>query len=265
MFVKRTLLFSLTLALIALALPASADSRQATVKFDTWVEIPGMVLPGGTYLFVLADNKGAEHHVQIFDMVTRQLVAVVATDPDQLEKPREENVRFEPRQGPFRGEAVAEWFRPGSRVGERFVYQPGLMIGEATMLATAEDMDHPTVTVADLSTASPLAETPQLSGQSPDQMPDQIAKNNAPVTTPAPVESQPQTLQQNPSQAADNAPTTPTITAQATTPAVPDATTETAIGTPESLPKTASTVPLIAFAGLLTLATAAALRIFLRA
>ena len=111
------------------------------MKFDTWVEVPGMVLPGGTYLFVLADNKGAEHHVQIFDMVTRQLVAVVATDPEQLDKPKEENVALEPRQGPFRGEAVAEWYRPGSRVGEKFVYQPGSMIGEAT-IANLYDMSN---------------------------------------------------------------------------------------------------------------------------
>ncbi|SRR5579871_819820 len=259
MFAKRTLLFSLALALVALTLPVAADSRQATVKFDTWVEIPGMVLPGGTYLFVLSDNQGAEHHVQIFDGVTRQLVAVVATDPDQLPRAPEENVKFEERQGPFRGQAVAEWFRPGSRVGERFVYQPGMMIGEATMLATAEDMDHPAATVADLSAASPLAETPQLSGQSPDQLPDQTAKNNAPVT---PVEPQPQTLQQNPGQAADQ---TPTVSAQAAPPAVPGGTIETPVGTPETLPKTASTVPLIAIVGMLTLAAAVALRAFLRA
>jgi hypothetical protein len=259
---KRLLLLPLGIALVALALPASAaDSRSASVKFDTWVEIPGMVLPGGTYLFVLSDNQGAEHHVQIFDGVTRQLVAVVATDPDQMDQAREENVRFEPRQGPFRGEAIAEWFRPGSRVGERFVYQPGLLVGEATMMATAEDMDHPAATVADLSAASPLAETPQLSGQSPDQMQDQVATNNVPSAAVATsIESQPQTPD-----------TAPELNAQATSDAsqaqqaIPASTTETPIGTPESLPQTASIIPLVAIAGFLTLATAVGFRFFSRA
>jgi hypothetical protein len=265
---KRASLLALGLALVLFAISAPADSRTATVKFDTWVEIPGQVLPGGTYIFVLSDNQGAEHHVQIFDMVTRRLVAVVATDPDQLQQPQEENVRLEQRQGPFRGEAVAEWFRPGARVGERFVYQPGSMIGEATMLATAEDLDHPVQTTADLSQASPLAETPQLSGQAPEQFSDQVAKNNAP----APVESQPQTLQENPAQMPDQtqpaqaAQPAPTLNAQATTPQIPSgATEETPVGTPESLPKTATRVPLIAAFGLLTLAAAGALRVFLRA
>jgi hypothetical protein len=124
-----------------LLVPAAlADSKTQTITFDSWVEIPGGVLPGGRYVFRLTEASSDRHQVRIYDQVSGILVATLPTIPQQLKAPVEDTIRFAPRQSPFQGEAVVEWFRPGSRVGEEFIYAAGQPVGEATMAANTAEL-----------------------------------------------------------------------------------------------------------------------------
>ena len=68
---RRTLavIFSIVLSCMVFLPAALADEwNQATeMKFSEPLEIPGKVLPAGTYWFVLADNQGDRQTVQIFN------------------------------------------------------------------------------------------------------------------------------------------------------------------------------------------------------
>jgi hypothetical protein len=212
----------------------AADSHVQIVTFDSWVEVPGSVLPGGRYLFRENDVTPDKHQVLIYDYVTGILVANLPTIPQQLEKSVEGNIRYESRPGPFQGNAVAEWIRPGSRLGEQFIYSPGMTIGEATVPATAADMQPVT---ADLTAA-------------PDQ--PSAAETTAaaePITTPpaeaAPVNSQAQQQAAQPTTAQQTPDQTTPATSSSPAASTPDSTNE----EPGTMPKTASEMPLIAAIG----------------
>ena len=78
---------SASLAVIGVALlvsaPASLTAKttagnEATVTFDHPVEVPGMVLPAGTYVFKTADN---DELVQVFSANDREIFATFHVIP----------------------------------------------------------------------------------------------------------------------------------------------------------------------------------------
>ena len=66
--------FSIILASAVFLPVAVADEwNQATkMNFSEPVEIPGVVLPAGTYWFVLADSQGDQQIVQVFSATERR-------------------------------------------------------------------------------------------------------------------------------------------------------------------------------------------------
>ncbi len=231
---------------------AMADSKTQTVVFDSWVEIPAGVLPAGSYLFRLADSSSGRHRVQIYDKVSGILVADLRTIPQQLEKPVEGSIRLEPRPSPFQGEAVAEWFRPGSRVGEQFIYEPGMPVGEATVAANATELEP--VNAAGL-TSTPSAPSGESRAStesaaptaSPESSPITQTPETANATRPEQAQTQPTSAEvQSPQQTPPTAAPSPAATAPSDTPA----------DTTGKMPKTASEIPLIAAIGVCSLALA---------
>ena len=103
---------------------ARADewNKQTTVTFTEPVEIPGQVLPAGTYMFKLADSDSNRDIVQIFNQDQNHLYATLLAIPDYRIEPTGKTViRFEERkaQAP---EALKAWFYPGDMYGFEFVY-----------------------------------------------------------------------------------------------------------------------------------------------
>ena len=86
------------------------------------VEIPGKVLPPGTYAFKLLDSTGSRNIVQIFDKDQKKLYATILGIPDYRPEPPDKTiVRFDerPTGSP---EAIEAWFYPGDPYGVEFVY-----------------------------------------------------------------------------------------------------------------------------------------------
>jgi hypothetical protein len=112
---------TLSVALIPSAV-ADEHDKLTYMTFSAPVEIPGKVLPPGTYAFKLLDSTGSRDIVQIFDKDQKKLYATILGIPDYRPEPPDKTiVRFEerPTGSP---EAVEAWFYPGDPSGVEFVY-----------------------------------------------------------------------------------------------------------------------------------------------
>jgi hypothetical protein len=102
----------------------SADEwdKSTTVTFSAPVEIPGQVLPPGTYVFKLLDSQSSRNVVQIFDANQTKLYASLLAIPDHRLKPADKTlITFEERAADS-PEAIQAWFYPGDDYGQQFVY-----------------------------------------------------------------------------------------------------------------------------------------------
>lgn len=103
---------------------ATADERDklTIMTFTEPVEIPGQILPAGTYVFKLLDSNAGRNVVQIFTQDQKQLVATIMALPDyRLLPTRDTTVRLEERSAGS-PEALHSWFYPGDNYGIQFVY-----------------------------------------------------------------------------------------------------------------------------------------------
>ena len=104
--------------------PMMADQSDKATKltFSEPVEVPGQVLPAGTYWFTLADNESDRNIVQIWDADRTRLVTTILAIPDYRLQPRGRTViHFEERPSD-QPEAIHSWFYPGDNFGQEFVY-----------------------------------------------------------------------------------------------------------------------------------------------
>ncbi len=114
------------LALCALVTPSAmmADEEDKATKltFSEPVEVPGQVLPAGTYWFTLADSPSDRNIVQIWNADRTRLVTTILAIPDYRMQPRGRTViHFEERPS-NQPEAIHSWFYPGDNFGQEFVY-----------------------------------------------------------------------------------------------------------------------------------------------
>jgi LPXTG-motif cell wall-anchored protein len=126
MRLTRTLAITLTALFFfsTLCLTARADERDKTTRFSfpDAVQIPGAVLPAGTYVFKLANSDSNRHIVQVYDQDQMRLLATVLAIPDYQTDPADRTViRFAERPA-SQPEAIAAWFYPGDNYGQEFVY-----------------------------------------------------------------------------------------------------------------------------------------------
>jgi hypothetical protein len=103
---------------------AKADTwdRKTIVTFGDSVEIPGQVLPAGTYVFKLASSTFDRHIVQIWNAEETQVLATILTIPNyRLDPPDRTVFEFDerPSDSPM---ALHSWFYPGDNTGQEFVY-----------------------------------------------------------------------------------------------------------------------------------------------
>ena len=121
--IKFALLTLLAGGAMFLAPAARADqwNRQTLVTFNKPVQVPGRVLPAGTYIFQLADSEGDRRIVQIFTQDRKELLTTVATIPSYHRETGNALVTFEER-ATGSPEALHGWFYPGDLQGVLFVY-----------------------------------------------------------------------------------------------------------------------------------------------
>jgi hypothetical protein len=97
------------------------DWDQATrFTFSQPVQIPGRVLPAGTYFFKLADSND-RHIVQIFGE-DRNLIATVFSIPCQRQGNGGDVAITLADRGATQPDAIVAWFYVGETVGHEFLY-----------------------------------------------------------------------------------------------------------------------------------------------
>jgi hypothetical protein len=198
--------------------------KKTVLTFDQPVEVPGHVLPAGTYTFVLATPFGDRHVVEIRSADGSKVIAAVAAIPNYRLRSTDKTVirfREQPSGAP---EAIRAWFYPGDNYGQEFVYPKR----RAVVLAKVTNEPLPAL-AADVATPEELKTVPIIA-VTPDE-------KEVPVT-----------------EAIQTTPPAATTPPAVTTP--PAATTPMALETRHELPKTASPLPLIVLVGLGSLAVA---------
>jgi hypothetical protein len=187
----------LTLSVLGLVSASSARAdewdKKTILTFSQPFEIPGHVLPAGTYMFKLNDTMSDRHVVQVFNADGSKIFATILAIPNyRLKVTDGTTIRF--REMPAgQPEAIRAWFYPGRSVGEEFVYSKH----RAKLLAKASKASVPAhaivaeeaVTVEELK-AAPIVDV------TPEEKEEPVAtvvrtkpvENTAAVAAPAPEE-----------------------------------------------------------------------------
>jgi hypothetical protein len=239
-------LFAATLWSATVLPPAHADTynKKTIITFSQDVEIPGKILPAGTYTFALLDSPADRHIVQIYDADGTHLITTVLAINDYRLKPTGDTViKFSERPGDS-PEALRAWFFPGDNFGQEFVYPKE----RAIQLAQTNQSAVPSVGVNTLDDSS--MQTAPIAAVTPEKKEVEVTSafqtsaSTEPVATPAPAA----------------APVTP-APAEVGTPA--SAQTAPVTETNE-LPQTASSMPLVALLGGLAIGLALGLKLILK-
>ena len=217
---------------VAVSSRARADEwdKKTTITFSAPVEIPGVhlqgfgILPAGTYVFKVLDSKSDRHIVQIFSKDELTIYATILAIPNLRLKATDKTVMTFRERPAGQPEALRAWFYPGKEWGEEFVYPKARAIilakeTNTTVLSTSADIA-PEVSVAVKTPNEPvvvLLEKAPVMAVQPTGEEVEIAQ----VVTPVP-----------PVVLAQNAPVA------------------------ETLPATASSLPMVALFGMLALAGA---------
>ena len=167
MKIARTILtiFTVTLVMFMFAAGARADTafnKRTVVTFNQPVEIPGQVLPSGTYTIELYETFGNRNIVRIYNADRSQLIATVLAIANQRLTSTGDNVmKFTERPGNA-PDALKAWFYPGNKFGQEFVYPKA----RAIELAQVTHESIPAVqtepaTVEEFKSEPIVAETPE--------------------------------------------------------------------------------------------------------
>ena len=105
-----------------LAAHADEYDEATTMTFSQPVQIPGQVLPAGTYFLELIDSSSDRNLVQIFNADRTVLYATLQTIPTERQEPTGNTVVTLAEQGTEKPEALLKWFYPGRETGNEFVY-----------------------------------------------------------------------------------------------------------------------------------------------
>ena len=101
---------------------ADAWNQETIFTFNEPVEIPGQVLPAGTYVFKLANSDSDRNIVEVLNKDQNHMYGFFMAIPDYRLRPSGKPIiTFEERAADA-PPAVRAWFYPGDNYGHEFVY-----------------------------------------------------------------------------------------------------------------------------------------------
>ena len=237
-----TSIFCLSLAALTFSATAKADAwdKKTILTFSQPVEVPGVVLPSGTYVFKLLDSASNRHIVRISNEDQTHTYATVLAIPNYRLQVRGKTVITFMERASGEPPAIRAWFYPGDNYGQEFVYKKSRSLE-----------------VAKLTTSTVQTTPSELESETPKPtkvLIEEPAEPEVAVTQPQDTAVKPAEKEVEIAQAAEQPPITPTPTPQAEPTATPERT--------EKLPQTASQLPFLGLIGLLSLGAGLALVAF---
>jgi len=119
-------LIGCALAVAALFLVTNARADEYTkltyLTFSGPVALPGITLPGGTYMFKLADPDSGRRVLQVWDKDGMKLYTTLLTIPDERMEASDQPVVLFAERPSGQAQAIKSWFYPEERIGQEFVY-----------------------------------------------------------------------------------------------------------------------------------------------
>jgi hypothetical protein len=121
---KAFITAGLVLASLIMLPVAHADEldQASQLTFSQSVQIPGRVLPAGTYWFVLADTVGSRNIIQVFNSDRSTLYATVLAVTAERPHPSDNTTITFAKRESMPTNAIVTWFYPGRNSGHEFVY-----------------------------------------------------------------------------------------------------------------------------------------------
>jgi len=112
------------LGALALLPGAKADEwdQKTIFTFSSPVEIPGQILPAGTYVFKLHNSASNRHIVQVFNKREDHVFGTFLAIPDYRLQPSSEPIISFHERAAGSPVAVRGWVYPGRTYGHEFVY-----------------------------------------------------------------------------------------------------------------------------------------------
>ena len=147
---RKLYLITISLLLLGVALAPSVradeSDKKTVMTFSEPVQVPGVVLPAGTYVFKLADTQGDRNIVQIFNADETQLFATILAIPDYRSTPTDKTMVTFGERPSNQPEALQSWFYPGDNYGQEFVYpkQKATELAQANQQSVASIPDEAT-------------------------------------------------------------------------------------------------------------------------
>ncbi len=120
---KAFITAGLVLASLIMLPVAHADEwdQASQLTFSQSVQIPGRLLPAGTYWFVLADTAN-RNIIQVFNSDRSTLYATVLAVTAERSQPTDNTtITFAERES-MQPQTIVSWFYPGHSIGHQFVY-----------------------------------------------------------------------------------------------------------------------------------------------
>lgn len=187
----KAVLVGLTLFLVAGTFlnPARADqwNKKTILTFSQPIEVPGKVLPAGTYTFKLLDSMSYRHIVQIWNEDGTQLITTILAIPNYRLEPTEDTViKFRERPGDS-PEALRAWFYPGDNFGQEFVYPKTRAIQLAQLSNEIVPAETVEPTESTLQTVPLVAITPEKKEEPVTEAIQVLPLHHPEEPTPAPV------------------------------------------------------------------------------
>jgi hypothetical protein len=246
-----------SIRLIALTSLAAAVSLAPVAKADDWnkqtvltvgetIQLPNATLQPGTYTLKLLDSQSDRHVVQVFDKDEKHLITTILAIPNYRLQPTGKT-KFAFWEVPAgQPPALRAWFYPGDNFGQEFVYPKNM----STQIAASAKMAVPTtaaesteeyktapITAINETGASASLDTNVYTPVESANATAKVEPTPEPVVTPEPT----------PTPAPQEVAATPAPEPQAAP-------------MPTELPQTASSIPLIGLAGIVSLLAFFALR-----
>jgi hypothetical protein len=240
---------------LAFASTAIADqwNKRTILTINEAIQVPGKVLQPGKYVMRLMESPANRHVVQIFNEREDQLQTTILAIPNYRLQPTGET-QFQWWETPAgQPKAMRAWFYPGDNFGQEFAYPKN----EAVQIATNTNANVPTTyaqTEAELATAR--VGTVDRAGTELELDRQTYARNDGMQS------NEVAQARKTPQQAATTPQEMPRTTASADIPARTVAAAPAADAGEESLPRTASPLPLMGMAGFLALGASFAVRAF---
>ena len=110
-----TLIFELTAH-------ADEENQMTKISFSEAVQVPGKLLPAGTYQFVLANDTSNRNIVQIFNEDGTELYATVQTITAERGRETDGTSITLAQRPDGQPDALVTWFYPGNGTGHEFLY-----------------------------------------------------------------------------------------------------------------------------------------------